>query len=69
MKFLHLDRTEDVSGVSGTGRVAEGVQFDDGTVVLQWNTKVSSLVIYKNISDLVTIVSHGGKTRVVIDDA
>lgn len=69
MKMLHLDRTEDVSGVSGTGRVAEGVQFDDGTIVLQWNTKVSSLVIYKNIADLVTIVSHGGKTRVVLDDA
>jgi len=65
---LHLLRTEDVSGVSGTGIVAFGVQFPDGTIVLNWDTKVSSITIYKSLSDLQQIVGHGGRTKVIYDD-
>lgn len=68
MKCLHLERDEDVSGVSGVGRVAEGVKFADGVVVLRWSTVVKSIVIYESITDLTTIVGHGGKTRIVFDD-
>ena len=38
MRIFSLVRHEDVSGVSGTGRVADGVEFNDGTVVLRWLT-------------------------------
>ncbi len=36
MKQFHLVRTEDESGVSGTGYVAEGVIFSNGWCVLRW---------------------------------
>jgi len=45
MKLFHLERTEDASGVSGIGKVVEGVVFDDGTVVLRWLTEVKSTVL------------------------
>ena len=67
-RLLHLERDEDVSGVSGTGRVAYGAMFPDGTIVLHWDTKVASTVIYNNVADLAAIVSHGGRTRIVFDD-
>ena len=33
MKIFYLNRTEDESGVSGTGRVAQGFIFDNGRFV------------------------------------
>lgn len=65
---LHLERSEDVSGVSGIGIVAYGCEFPDGTICLRWDTVVSSTVIYANYEDLVTITGHGGRTEVVYDD-
>lgn len=65
---VHLERDEDVSGVSGTGTVAYGVVFPDGEIVLRWDTVVNSTVIYRSLEDLERIVSHGGRTRVVLDD-
>jgi hypothetical protein len=47
MRLFRLERTEDASGVSGIGKVAEGVVFDDGTVVLRWLTEVKSTVFSK----------------------
>lgn len=67
-KRLHLERDEDVSGVSGTGTVAYGILFPDGTVVLRWDTKVRSTVYYDSIHDVEIITGHNGKTRIVFDD-
>jgi hypothetical protein len=64
---LHLERDIDVSGISGTGVVAYGIEFPDGQIVLRWDTEVNSTVIYNNTKDLERIVSHGGRTRVVFD--
>lgn len=61
-------RTEDISGVSGTGVVAEGVVFTDGTAVLRWLTDKSSTAIYDSIEDLESIHGHGGATRIEYDD-
>jgi len=36
MRRFLLVRDCDPSGVSGTGIVAEGVQFSDGTAVMHW---------------------------------
>lgn len=61
-----LDRVEDESGISGTGIVAEGVVFTDGTTVLRWKTKNRSTSVYASLAELKAIHGHGGKTRVVV---
>lgn len=65
MRLFVLVRLEDESGVSGTGRVAQGVVFDDGTCAMRWLTSKASTAIYHSIRDLEDIHGHGGKTKVV----
>jgi hypothetical protein len=65
MRRFELHRDEDASGVSGTGIVAQGVQFDDGTCALRWLSQHSSTALYDNTVDLVVIHGHGGRTRLV----
>jgi hypothetical protein len=55
-------RREDASGTSGTGVVAKGVLFPDGTTVVQWQTHVRSVVIYNSYADALHIHGHGDKT-------
>ena len=64
MKTFRLYRSEDMSGVSGVGYVAEGVQFSSGKCVLAWTVAVQSIAVYDNMADLVAIHGHDGKTRV-----
>lgn len=68
MRRFHLERDDDVSGVSGTGVVAEGVEFTDGTAAMRWRTGLSSTAIYNSTSELEAIHGHGGATRLVFDD-
>lgn len=66
-----LVRDEDVSGISGTGVVAEGVTFDDGTAVLRWRGQWPTSVVFhdRGLDAVREIHGHGGKTRVVtLDD-
>lgn len=65
---FHLNRAEDVTGVSGTGTVAGGVIFPDGTVAMRWNTGVASTAIYASIADVVEIHGHEGATVVTLID-
>lgn len=60
-----LQRDVDVSGVSGTGVVAHGVVFDDATVVLRWEGKHQSTVIWRSIDDVIAVHGHDGRTNVV----
>lgn len=60
-----LWRREDESGVSGTGVVAEGVQFADGSAALRWKTAYRSTAVYASMDDVQRIHGHGGKTRIV----
>ncbi len=62
-RFL-LDRSEDECRVSGTGVVAEGIQFSSGHCVITWLTDTPSIAIYETISDLEKVHGHGGKTTV-----
>lgn len=64
MRRFVLIRTEDLTGVSGTGQVAEGVQFFDGKVVMRWKTDVNSTVFYDSIEDVIYIHGHNGATVV-----
>ena len=64
MRFFDLDRVEDESGVSGTGLVAQGVEFDDGTIALRWLTEHKSTAIYADETTLEKIHGHAGKTKI-----
>jgi hypothetical protein len=68
MKRFHLVRNEDETGISGTGVVTDGIEFDDGSVVMKWNTDTTSLALYKSMEDVITIHGHGGKTVVQYTD-
>lgn len=63
-----IHRTEDPSGVSGTGVVAEGWESSDGkTVVLKWLSETPSVCIYEDVRHVELIHGHGGKTVIVWD--
>lgn len=70
MRRFHLQRGEDVTGVSGTGAVAEGVEFSDGTAVLRWrpvandNAAGTSTAVWSSTDDLIRIHGHDGATRI-----
>ncbi|MCL8026324.1 hypothetical protein [Nocardioides bruguierae] len=68
---FELHRDVDVSGISGTGVVAEGVAFTDGSAVLRWTAGVHhSTVVWPDIASVEIIHGHGGATRVLwIDEA
>ncbi|UXX94059.1 hypothetical protein N7U49_21900 [Streptomyces sp. AD2-2] len=65
---FHLDRHEDITGISGEGTVAGGVIFPDGTVAMRWNTGTASTAIYDSINDVVEIHGHNGATVVTLVD-
>lgn len=64
-KLFVLSRQVDVSGVSGTGIVADGVEFPDGTCVLHWRGQMPSTVVWGSIEAVEQIHGHGGATRIV----
>lgn len=61
-RTFYLYRSTDDTGVSGTGMVAEGAEFSDGTCVLRWLTETSSTAVYASMADLVAIHGHSGAT-------
>ena len=64
MRMFELVRLEDENGVSGTGIVAQGVEFSDGSCALRWLSNVTSTAIYGRLADLIAIHGHGNTTRV-----
>ena len=66
-KLFYLHRVEDDSGISGTGRIAQGVIFDNGKVALTWLSDTPSTGVYDSIGDVRTIHGHEGKTEVVLE--
>jgi len=69
MRRFRLLRNEDATGISGTGYIAEGVEFSTGKCALAWLTKYSSVALYDNIATLEAIHGHGGKTLIEWEDA
>ncbi|MEV8432026.1 hypothetical protein ACWHLZ_27930 [Streptomyces chartreusis] len=67
-RLFHLQRDHDVSGVSGTGRVANGVLWPDGTVSLRWIGERPSTVHWDRLADAEHVHGHGGATRIVWAD-
>ncbi len=62
-----LYRHQDETGVSGTGVVATGAEFPDGTVALRWASDWPTSVVFheRGIESVEHVHGHGGKTRVV----
>lgn len=64
MRLFILIRDEDVTGVTGTGTVAEGVEFSDGRIALRWIVgEHRSTVIWDSVKSVVAIHGHNGATR------
>ena len=66
-RFL-LVRERDLTGVSGTGIVAEGAMFSNGISVLHWLREPQAVGMYQTISDLIAVHGHEGATQVQFID-
>jgi len=64
-----LQRDVDVTGVSGTGTVADGIMWPDGTASVRWRGDHPSIVFWDRGWESVQHVhGHGGHTRLVWTD-
>ena len=62
---FNLVRVVDVTGISGTGIVAQGVEFETGKTVINWCSKdIKSVTIYDSIDDVLRIHGHGEATKI-----
>lgn len=68
-RLFHLQRNQDVSGVSGTGHVADGVIWPDGTATVRWCGDRPSTVHWDHIGHAKAVHGHGGATQIVLDDS
>lgn len=67
MRTFKLHRLIDVSGVSGSGIVAEGVEFKNGQCALHWLTRFESIGLYPSRDVLMQVHGHDGATVLVED--
>lgn len=65
MRIFNLVRFEDESGVSGSGVVAEGIEFSNKRVAITWLSDRACVGVYDHLEDIEAIHGHGGKTKVV----
>lgn len=69
-----LFRDTDITGISGTGPVADGVVFSDGTTVVRWRDLGGpaaergvrpTTVVFESVEAVEALHGHGGATRIV----
>jgi hypothetical protein len=65
---FELHRDTDVSGVSGTGKVAEGVIFSDGHAAIHWLGTWPTTTPHPSVASIKAVHGHGGATRIVLTD-
>ncbi len=79
VRRFQLRRDRDVTGLSGTGVVAQGVQFTHGVVIpfpdglrlrlppgwcrVTWAGPTASTVLWRSAADAVAVHGHDGATR------
>lgn len=84
VRRFELHRDQDVSGVSGTGVVADGVQHPDPMVLefpdgsrlelpagwcrIRWRGDYQSTVLWESVDDAMAVHGHHGSTRLVWRD-
>jgi hypothetical protein len=59
---FYLHRIVDHSGISGTGIVADGIQWPDASVTLCWRGDCSSIAHWRNAEHMLTVHGHNGAT-------
>jgi hypothetical protein len=64
-KVGYINRIKDVSGVSGTGRVAEFIEYDDKVIIRWISGNIRSLTIYHNIEEVKNIMCHNGNSEII----
>ena len=67
MKKFYLLRHEDIHNNSGTGVVAEGIIFGDGTGSYTWLTKHKTITTFVKVKDVIDLHSHNGRTDMIIE--
>ncbi len=63
-----LHRFEDVSGVSGTGKIVEGVEFSNGKCAFTWMGEWPTVTVANSLDEVRRIHGHGGRTVVIYVD-
>ncbi|MFI7066317.1 hypothetical protein ACIBL3_35345 [Kribbella sp. NPDC050124] len=63
-RTFELVRYRDPSGVSGTGVVAEGCVFSDGSVALRWCGSNPATAVWPDIDSVLAVHGHQGATEV-----
>jgi hypothetical protein len=64
IRRFHFTRTEDVSGVSGTGIVGEGCELTNGKIIFSWLSNLGSVAVYDNVKTFLTVHGHEGKGKI-----
>lgn len=67
-RTFDLVRFHDVSGVSGEGIVAQGVQFADKTVAIRWHGEHPATAVWDSVESLLAVHGHNGLTVVRFHD-
>lgn len=62
---FYLQRDTDHTGISGTGRVADGILWADDTVTVRWLGDHPSTVNWGSLADLEHVNGHAGATRII----
>jgi hypothetical protein len=68
MRRFVLIRVEDLTGVSGTGEVAEGTVFSSGLAVIRWLREPYAMGVYQNLDDVISVHGHEGRTQLQFID-
>jgi hypothetical protein len=63
-RTFELVRYRDLSGVSGTGVVAEGCVFTDGSVALRWRGTNPATAVWPDLESVLAVHGHQGATEV-----
>lgn len=64
-KRFYLLRIKDISGVSGIGKVAEGLEFENGMCALSFSSSFQHVNTYANIRAVDEVHGHQGSTKIV----
>lgn len=65
MRLFYLERVEDKTGTSGTGKVAEGCMFQCGKVAMTWLSHFGTMTLFDNIQVVEHLHGHEGATKIV----
>lgn len=60
----HRDISGENTGVTRTGYVAQGTQFDDGSCAVRWGGKTPCTQVWGSISDFLVVHGHDGETSI-----